>query len=95
MEIKNKVLAYIEACKKDEDVDEMDSCLMAFTEKELTYMNKGKQVSIEDYEDTKNPEWCMRFDILHWWIERKMELNARFHNWTNETELYCWYLCNV
>jgi hypothetical protein len=39
--VRNKIIAYIEACKNDEETEEMDKCLFSFTEKELKIMNGG------------------------------------------------------
>ena len=88
-----KLLAYIKACQTD-DTDAMDKCLFAFTEKDLHIMNGGKP-NMDNYKDTANPEWCMRFDCVNRWIYKLLPKKIQWGHRTEETELYFWYWLNV
>lgn len=97
MELRKKVNAYIIACMDDDNTERMDKTLFDFTGKELAIMDKfnGENTIITDYMNTKDPNWCMRFDIITKYIYNKLEINIKQGIRGNETELYYWYWANI
>lgn len=95
MELRKKVSKYIIACMDDDNTDQMDKCLMDFTEQELHIMYGGKLPDIKNYENTANPKWCLNFDCVNKWIYKMLDIHIKMGIRSEETELYFWYWMNV
>ena len=93
--MKDRVINYIRACQIEDDTAEMDKALFAFTEADLKIMSGGKIPRLEEYKDTANPEWCLRFDCVNRWIYKMLDWRIKHDIRTEETELFFWYWFNI
>ena len=93
--MKDRVINYIRACQIEDDTEAMDKALFAFTDADLKIMSGGKIPSLEEYEHTTNPEWCLRFDCVNRWIYKMLDWRIKHDIRTEETELFFWYWLNI